>query len=92
VQVKHDAEISAPVQSRSLDVVVASSQSSTNEAATKEHYWGQALQYLDHKVEVRGCGARFALAAPKSHGIPTPCATAGARRSEGDGAVLRPAG
>lgn len=69
---KHDAEIRALEQSRRLDVVVASNQSSSSEAGAKEHYWGQALQYLERKVEVRGCGACIALAAPKSNSSAAP--------------------
>ena len=51
--------------SSALDVVTASKPPSASEAAPKEHYWGQALQYLERAVEARACRRRGAFAALK---------------------------
>ena len=67
-QAKPDAEDDTPEASRVRDVVVASDQPGSSEAAPKEHYWGQALQYLERKVEVR---ASWALRACSP--LSTPC-------------------
>ena len=65
-----------------LDVVMARKPPGASEAAVKEHYWGQALQYLERAVEARACHLRNAFTA-----LTQRLANAGASRSKGDVAL-----
>ena len=58
-----DSEDATLTPNRVRDLVVADLEAGSSEPASKEHYWGQALQYLERKVEVRACRRAAQLAA-----------------------------